>query len=195
MVWKGEKRTREIKLTKPKVELNIIKKKSYAKTPSGLILSYAKKFHKAGNLENAILFQELYKKIKSMESSESFKAKSWKGKSGVKFLTYPDKVISIRYKKSEPNEEPKEIKREITKEEINRVIWAINQLNQKEWIETSEIGEKVYNISWKQVFSDRFKHTNLVEIFNYLEYKNWIEYSRSGKIKVLTKLEEQANLK
>ena len=45
--------------SKPKLDLNKLKLKSSAKTPKGLILSYAKRFRSNGNIDKAVLFQEL----------------------------------------------------------------------------------------------------------------------------------------
>ncbi len=176
------------------LDKEILNKRGNSKTFGGWLIQRIKEARDNQKFETAIFLNELYKKYMEFESSEKFRAKMWKGKSGVSFILYPDKVISIRYKKEEPDSEPKEVHRELMREEINLVIYAINSIDKKEWIKTSDIGEKVYRMRWKDIFSDRFKHTQLVEILNFLEYKEWIEYSRAGKVKVITKLEEQKTL-
>jgi hypothetical protein len=185
------KKARQIEIeerTEPKLDLSILRKKSTAKTPSNLILSYMKSFKKDGNLEMAILFQEIFKKIKAMETSEKFKQENWKNKSGLNFLIKPDKVICISHQKFEPGEKPKEIRTELTREEINKVIGAINKLNKDEYIPTSELAEETYKTPWKKVFSNRQQHIKFTKILNYLEFRKDIEYSRVGKIKVLRKI-------
>ena len=167
------------------LDMNIFQKKPNVKTQSGIVLHYARQFKEKKNFEYAMLLQEIYKKVRDLETSEKFKANQWRGKSGVSYQENPDFVIAIRYQKADIGEEPKEIRTELTKNDINRVIWAINQFKDKKVIETSEIAEKVYSMIWKDIFSDRKKHTKIVEIFNFLEYKKQIKYYRSGKIEVL----------
>lgn len=176
------------------LDLELFKKRSDARTPSGLVLSYAQRFRKEGNFEYAFVFQELYRQVFNLEKSEEYKALQWKKKSGVEFIVEPHRVIAIRYQRSEPDEKPKETRRELTRDEINHVIYWIGKLQKEEGIKTSELAEKVYNLPWKQVFSNRHKHKHLVEILNYLDYKEKIKYSRKGKIKVVGKIEHQENL-
>ena len=168
-----------------RLDLSLLKKRTNAKTPSGLMLKYAKQFRDRRNFEIAFLFQELYKQIRNMETTEKFRAEQWRGKSSIEYQIKPDYVVSIRYRRKDKGETPVEVRTEMSKEMINRVRWAIIQLNTKKLIETSELAEKVYNMAWHNVFSNRPKHTLLVEILNYLEYKQEIKYYRSGKIKVL----------
>ncbi len=178
----------------PMLDLKMLKKRTSSKTPSGLMLKYAKQFRDKENFLMAKLFQELYTQIRNMEVSEEFKANQWRGKSGVTYQIKPDYVIAIRFRKKDIGEDPVEVKTEMSKEQINKVSLAINQLNTKKSINTSEIAEKVYNKAWHLVFSDRKKHTMLVEILNYLEYKKQIKYSRRGRIEVLNqvKLEDSS---
>lgn len=183
-----EKKVQQIefeKRTEPKLDLSILKKRSSGKTASGIILGYMKKFKNLGNVEMTVLFQEIYKQIKALETSEIFRQEKWKGKSGIKFVEYPNKVICICYQKFEKGEKPKEIKTEITKEEINRVIKCINKLTKQGTIETKELAEMVYMKPWGTIFFSRNLHFKLVKILNYLEYKNLITYHRSGKIKAI----------
>jgi len=174
-----------------KFDLNLFKKKSSAKTPAGIVLGFMKKLKNSeAPLEFKILLQEIYKKIWSLEESEKVRFETWRGKSGVYFIIKPDRVIAVRYRKPDKFERPKEVKIELTKQEINQVSWAISKLNEGKEIPTSEIGEKVYGKKWKDIFSNRKQHIKLVEILNYLEYKGWIHYYRSGKIKVLKEIQE-----
>ena len=172
-------------IEEPLLDLSILKKRSSGKTSSGICLGYIKKLHSKVPNEFILVLQNMYRDIKNLEVSEQFKANHWRGKSGVNYQIKPDLVIAIRFRKKDIGEKPIEVKTEMSKNQINRVRWAINQLNKNKLIETRDIAEKVYNKAWDKVFSNRPHHTILVEILNYLEYKQEIKYYRSGKIKVL----------
>ena len=176
--------------SEPKLDLSIIRKRSSGKKASGIVLGYIKKLKTGGApLDYTILLQQVYKDIFNLETSESFVQEKWKGKSGIRFIIRPDKVICISHQKFDKGGEPKEVKTEITKDEINKVIKAINNLfDGDELIETRDIGELAYGKSWERVFSSRTQHIKLTKILNYCEYKNLIHYYRSGKIKVLKNL-------
>ena len=172
-------------IEEPLLDINILRKRSSGKTSSGIVLGYIKKLHGKVPNEYIVVLQNLYREIKNLEVSETFKANQWRGKSGVTYQIKPDYVIAIRFRKKDIGEKPIEVKTEMSKNQINRVRWAINQLNKNKLIETRDIAELVYNKAWDKVFSNRPHHTILVEILNYLEYKQEIKYYRSGKIKVL----------
>ncbi len=172
-------------IEEPVLDLKLLKKKTNSKTPSGLMLKYAKQFRDKKDFLMAQLFLELHSQIRNMEKTETFKAHQWRGKSGVTYQIKPDYVIALRFRKKDIGDKPTEVKTEMSKAQINRVRWAINKLNENKLIETCSIAELVYNKSWHLVFSNRPQHTILVEILNYLEYKQEIIYYRSGKIKVL----------
>lgn len=167
----------------PKLDVSIFRKKGNSKTFKGWMIS---KINDARKIENHDLVQVLYSVLeKYKEFNEPFNPKQWKGKSSVSFIEKPDLIISVRYRKEEPDSEPKEVRMELLKTDINRLLLTISGLNQGDWIKTRDIAEKYYGQHWKSVFSDRTKHPYLVEMFNYLEYKGKIKYSRSGKIWVL----------
>ena len=132
-----------------KIDLSLFRKKSSAKTFKGIVIGFMKKITNSegqtfSKREVILLFQELYKKIGNLETSERFKQKIWKGKSGIKFLVYPNKVICVSYQKFEPGETPKEIRTELTKEDINKVISTINKLDKGKEIISPLIAEKTY---------------------------------------------------
>jgi len=178
-----EKRSNVLILEEPKIDVSIFKKKSNSKTFKGFLIGKIKQARDDKNTELVILLGELYKKYQEFNTA-SFNPKKWRGKSGVQFIEQPEIVISIRFRKKEPNNKPEEVKLELLREDINNVILILNKRNKDVWIETSDIAEELYHKEWKLVFSDRKKHIYLVEILNYLEYKGLIEYSRSGKVKV-----------
>ncbi|MBU1028136.1 MAG: hypothetical protein KKF48_03770 [Nanoarchaeota archaeon] len=179
-----------IQTEEPKLDRTLLKKKGSSKTFGGWLVSSYQNARKDKNFLTAQFIEEIHKKYQTFQTSEKFKAKQWRGKSGVSYLTYPDYVVAERYRRSDIGGEPKKVSLNLLKEEINRVIWSINKLNEekdkeKEMIETSQIAELVYSKGWKQVFSTRKQHILLVEILNYLEFRQDIHYSRRGKIKVL----------
>lgn len=175
--------------SEPRLDLGILKRKSNAKTPSGLVLSYAKKSREKGDLEMALLLQEIYKKVRDIEISEKVRLESWKGKSGIKVIVMPDKFIIIRHQKIEKGEKPKEIRSEVSRQEVNKVIWAINELAKTfDKIPTSKIAEKVYRKKWGNVFSTRPEHITLTHILNILEYYGIIHYFRSGYTTILKEI-------
>jgi hypothetical protein len=190
MVEKFYKPIERIETASARLDFNIFKRKSDARTPSGLILSYAQKAKKEGNMNTALFLQELYKKVWALETQEKAVLKSWKKKSGVHYVVHPDRVIATRYKRDEPGETPHEKNIEMSNNEINDVIHSINQLNKGQNIKTSAIAELTYGKNWRAVFSTRGQHTKLVEILNYLEYCGVTHYYRRGETRVLKDIRE-----
>ena len=132
-------------IEEPKLDLSILKKRSSGKTSSGICLGYIKKLHGKVPNEFILVLQNMYRDIKNLEISETFKANQWRGKSGVNYQIRPDYVVAIRFRRKDIGEKPIEVRTEMSKEQINRIRWTINQLNKNKLIETSKIAEKVYN--------------------------------------------------
>ncbi len=172
-------------IVEEKIDTSIFKRKTNSKTFRGFLIGKIKQARDTSNYELVVLLSELYKRYIAYQT-EPFNPKHWRGKSGVKFIEHPEMVISIRFRKLEPNSEPKEIKMELLRKDINRLIWVLNKLNLGTWIGTSEIAQKFYGMRWEKVFSDRKRHIYLVEILNYLEYRKIIKYSRVGKVKLIS---------
>ena len=127
---------REVKVNKrieeysePKLDLSILKKRSSGKTSSGICLGYIKKLHGKVPNEFILVLQNMYRDIKNLEVSETFKAKQWRGKSGVSYQIKPDYVVAIRFRKKDIGEKPTEVRTEMSKNQINKIRWTINQLN------------------------------------------------------------------
>ena len=171
------------------LDLKILKKKSNAKTITGLILSKAQFCMKDKNFELARVYEELYKEAKDLEKYEQLQIEAWKGKSGIKLIENPDNFICITHQKADKGEEPKEIRKEILKTNLNDLIIVLNTFKEKDKIKTRDIAEKLYGIKWKDVFSDRKKHTELTLMFNILEQRNLIKYSRRGLTTIIKKLD------
>lgn len=191
----NEKRTTEVKSSRelitysePKLDLRLLRKHSSAKTSSGIVLGYLKKL-KNIPLEYKIMLQEMYKEIKRLETSERIILKSWRGKSGIKLIEEPDKFICITHKRADKGESPKEIKKEILKEDLNKLIVVLNSFEDKNKIPTSEIGEKYYHKDWQSyIYGHRDYHISLTYMLNILEQKGYTIYSRKGFTKVLSQM-------
>jgi hypothetical protein len=176
-----------------KLDLKILNKKSKAKTPANLILSYAKRFKKDGNLEMTILFQEIYKQLSYMEISEKIRINSWRGKGNIKIWEKPDRIIVEFAGKRDKNDKPNIQKREYLKEEINKMIFSINKLKDKfnNKIPSRELGEDYFQGGWDlRVFSNRSDHHKFTHILNILDYYKIIQYNRAGFTTVLRNVRE-----
>ena len=171
------------------IDKSLFRRKSNAKTYPGLLIGDMKKAREERNWEMALVIQHYYKKYMEFEKSEKIRIKNWKGKSGIKLLEEPTKFICTTHKRDEKDSEPKEINREVLKTDLNDLIVVLNSFKDKNKIPTSEIAEKLFRIEWKKVFSDRMKHTYLVLMFNVLEQKGKIEYSRKGFTKAIKNID------
>lgn len=172
-----------------KLDLGLLKKRGNSKTFSGYMIQKMKEARNEGNFEVALLIQHFYKKHLEFQTSEKLKLKSWKGKSSLQIIEKPDYFIVITFQKEDQDSEPKEVKREIPKLEVNRIIKTINELNNGKKIPTREIGEKAYKRKWDDIFADRFLHTNLNLILRLLDYYGMTHY-RGGNTFVLKNIRE-----
>lgn len=159
---------------KKRLDTSLLKKKGNSHTCSGLMLSYMQKARKEQNWELAELFQELHKQCYQIEVKAVVKLEKWKGKSSFEVIKKPDLFIVKTFQKEDQDSEPKEIFREISKNEVNQVIQILSNLGEK--VKTRYIAERFYGEKWKDVFSDRQKHTNLNLILRILDYYGYIEY-------------------
>jgi hypothetical protein len=188
--------------------MEIIVRESNAKSLIERIKADYRLSIKNKNKEMEMYLHELIRFNNKVCTIERVKIDTWKGKSGITFIEKPDKFIITHYQKKEKGSEPKEIKTELLKEEVNRVIIAINILNSKREkeigggsltpkqifnlrkIPTREIGETAYRKDWdKEIFSNRKLHIKLTFILNLLEIKGYIKYYRSGKTEVIRNLQ------
>lgn len=181
-----------------KLDLSILRKKSNAHTPAGLILSYAQKFKKDGNPEASFFFQEIFKQISDMEISEKIKIKSWRGRGGIDIWATPDKVIVEFAGKRDKDEKPNIQRKEYSKEDINRMIVCINQLKDEyeNKIPSRYLGEKFYGGKWDlNVFSQRSEHMKFTHLLNILDYFNIIRYNRRGYTTILNPIKQIEEVK
>ena len=177
----------------PMLDLKLLKKRTNSKTPSGLMLKYAKQFRDKGNFLMAKLFQELYTQIRNMEVSEKIRIESWRGKGGIKVWSTPDKIVVEFAGKRDKGEKPNIIRKEYTKQEINQMILCINGLKEefKNKIPSRYLGEAYFKGDWDMnVFSNRSNHTKFTHLLNILDYYRIIKYSRVGFTSVIREVRE-----
>jgi len=174
---------------KNSIDISLMKKKSSAKSFGGMLIGRMKQAHNCGNMELAILFQELYYDYKRFNETAIVNLKGWQGKSSLHIIQKPDYFEVYTWQKSDKYSKPHQVKRDVSKEEVNQVINAINYLNKEDYkIPTREIGELVYQKDWDLIFADRFTHIQLNTIMRILDFYGFIDY-RGGKTKVLNKIE------
>jgi hypothetical protein len=167
------------------IDLRLLRKRSNSKTFSGFLLGKMKEASKEGNLEMVKSLEFIYNEYKKYSESERLMLENWKGKSSFSIIEHPDYFEVITYQKKDKHSEPKEIKRIINKKEVNDVLVNIYKLNKDKPIKTREIAEAVYKEKWKDVFSNRFEHTNLNLILRLLDKKGIISYGNGGLTRVL----------
>jgi len=180
-------------IEEPILDLKLLKKKTNAKTPSGLMLKYFKQFKDNKNFLMAKLFEELYYQVRNMEVSEKIRIESWRGKGGIKVWFTPDNIIVEFAGKRDKFEKPKIIRREYTKQEVNQMILCINKLKEefKNKIPSRYLGEEFFGGNWDtNVFSKRSKHTTFTHLLNILDYYQIIRYNRAGYVSVIKEVRE-----
>jgi len=159
-----------------KLDLSLFKRRGNSHTYLGYMLQKMKEARDKRNFDVALLIQFFYKKYLEFEEHEKVLLQGWKGKSGIQVINKPDYFTIVTYQKSDQDSEPQEIKRDISKMEVNRIIGVINLLNEGKKISTRDIGEKAYKREWDRIFSDRFLHTNLNLILRFLDYYGLTHY-------------------
>ncbi len=205
-----EVKQREIEtIIENKVDIGFIKRKSKANSFLGELMGDLTRARNDGNLNMVTYIEEKLKSFKKFHTSARVEIQSWKGKSGIKVLVKPDSFDLIRYRKKDQEAKPKEIIKEITKEEVNLIIKALNMLRNTpridEGIKTKEIAKeycKLVNLTlnghnrplfegdefiWDNFFSDRQLHTFLNDILDLLDYYKIIKY-RAGRSWVLKEI-------
>lgn len=140
------------------------------------------------------IWEDLVKRLSDYETSVKVRLEIWKGKSGiVQLLKYPDKIIVIRMQKFDKDKEPKEVRTELLKEEINAVIEALNLLRANQPIPTDKIAMfysqrlKMGHTDWGRFFCDRAAHQKLVTCLDVLDEEGLIHYARTGLTTILKK--------
>lgn len=172
-----------------KIDLSIFKKRGNSKTYPGWLIQKIKETRQQGNLEVCEILINCYKKYNEFKTHEEVLLKSWKGKSDIKIMTFPDYFEIITYQKQDKDSKPQEIRTQISRLEVNRIINTINELNTGDKINTRDIGEKAYKRDWDKIFSDRSLHIQLNLILRLLDFYEITHY-RGKYTKVLKKVRE-----
>jgi len=143
------------------------------------------------------------------ETKVSVRLSSWKGKDTIEFIEKPESFDIITHQRLDQDSDVKEIKHNISKKEINAVIWAINDCSEcldkkgEKYKDTKDIAEsfcKRMNITrndkdnnlwtngfeWGRFFSDRSLHNNLNLVLRLLDKLEIIKY-RAGRSYILNK--------
>jgi len=175
------------------LDIKLLRKKSNALTPSGLILSYSQEANKKEDKTTALFLQELYKKVYDLETSEKIRIKSWRGKGGIRVWSSPDKIFVEFAGKRDKEDKPNVQVKEYLKEDINKMILCINSLKEEynNKIPSRYLGEKFYGGNWdSNVFSKRTKHQVFTHLLNILDFYNIIRYNRAGFTSVIKPVRE-----
>jgi hypothetical protein len=160
----------------PKLDLNLLRKKGNSKTFTGYMIQKMKEAREQENWEMVQVIQHFYKKYLEFQKHENVVLKSWKGKSSLKIIEKPDYFTIITFQRPDQDHPAEEIRRDITRMEVNKIINVLNELNKGEKISTRDIGEKAYKREWNFIFSDRILHCNLNLILRLLDFYGLTHY-------------------
>lgn len=152
------------------------------------------------NIELVQVFEDLCKKANKLKSEAKVNLVGWKNKSSFQVIKKPDKFIIITYQKKDQDSEAYEVNTEITKEEVNEILVAIQQLNDGNKIPTRKIGELAYKKPWDDIFSNRKvsnygNHIKLNLILRLLNHEGLIRYRSRFSTVLNKKLDIQEILK
>ena len=125
---------------------------------------------------------ELYNKFHPEKIAE-VEVKGWHGKSSFELIKELDKLIIVKYQRTDKESEPEEIRIEATREELEALIWVLKRLS-KLMIEipTREIAVLFsYRLNlgirtWKEFFAERHWHNKLTLMLNALQELKLIKY-------------------
>jgi hypothetical protein len=174
-----------------KLDLSLFRKKSSAHTFQGWILSQMKKARSENNPDVAMLLQTCYKKFMEFQTSEKILMKRFKGDGDIQYFNKPDSVIVSYYQHLDEGEKAHEVKEEISKNDINRVILSINKLkDEKNRIPTKLIAEEIYKVKWSNFYGIRKEHILLTRILGILHHYGITHYSKRGFTTVLKPVRE-----
>lgn len=180
-----------IKQGKPKFE-----GMTTAKNMKGWIQGRINKYAKSRELEYEMFFRGIMNAYDYFhpEVIGKTEVESWHGKSSFEIIKELDKLIIIKYQKSDKYSEPKEVRTELTKEELTALIDSINYFKGEEAIDTKVLAMKYSKLlglehsGWRKgdnpFFSDRKNHNKLTLALGALDHLDLIEY-KGGKTKIL----------
>lgn len=125
---------------------------------------------------------------------------SWKGKSSFQLLQEVDRLIVIKFQKPNKESQAKEIRTEISKEEIIAIIESLNNLNEgqpikskiiaMDWSNRLGLGHSGFKTGNKPFFSDRRTHNRFTLLLDALDKLQLIKYL-GGIVNINNKIELQ----
>lgn len=177
---------------------------SKVKTLKGLYQKFSKeakntpeKTYTAKELEK--MLQEVTKRLKTAE----VKLNKRQGKSGIKVIEKPDSFDIIVYRKGKP------VKKNVSREEVNKVIKAINNIDKEKGIKTRWIAENYCRVKGIRVnshgkelfdendrfdfdvfFADRSRHNLLNLILRMLDDEYGLIKYENGYTQIISKVTE-----
>ena len=179
---------------------------SVAKTHRGWLLGRINVFRKRNNKDVEMVLLGVLDSYNHFhpKTAGRIQIEPWKGHSSITLIKRPDKIIIAKWQKPHKGSKPKEVRIEVSKEELNFVIEAINFYDYKTEIETWEIAKRYcYSLGlssnhhghplweegefvWDNFFCWRSLHNRLTKILDALDFECCIEYN-GGKTKILKK--------
>jgi hypothetical protein len=181
--------------------LNRFSGKTKCKDMRSWITMWIGQHSKRGNLDMVFVFQEVLKAYNYFEPEKVVEvdAKQWKGKSSIEVLKEIDRLIITKYQKETPESEPKEIRTEVSKEELGALIYSIKIMtgnNPTIEVPTNKLAHTYCNKLgyaeglatdfWKEFFNNRSLHNKFTIMLNGLQELGFIEY-KGGKTRLLNK--------
>jgi len=165
-------------------------------------------FRKQGLTETEVILEGLLKAYNHFHPIQTaqVEVEGWHGKSSLEIIKKLNGLTIIKYQRKDKESEPKEIRTEVTKEELISLIEAIKSLQtrliDRDYLETKEIafqycinmnirkdpkGRLMLNEDfWILFFGWRSLHCKMALMLAALEKLNLISYT-GGKIRLLNK--------
>jgi len=166
------------KFKETKKRTNILDRTSKAKDFKRWLEASIKLLENDKNLDQALFAKSILEKYNHFSESEKVYLKQWKGKSSLEVIEHPEFFEVITYQRKTEFSEPKKIVKEVTKEEINKLIITINRINEGKAIPTRAIGEAHYKRDWNEMMGDRTHNgqQGLNVMLRLLDHYEWIVY-------------------
>jgi hypothetical protein len=150
------------------------------------------------NLEMVHLLKGILKIYDNFHPSKDIEVEleKWKGKSSFEIIKGIDKITIIKYQKAAKGEEAKEVRTEVSKEEIIAMIDALKRLDNNKPIRTDKLAmlwSQMLNMNhsgWdygnKPFFSDRSTHNRYTLLLGALDQLGLVIYKK-GTTTILNK--------
>jgi len=141
-----------------------------------------------GNLEMEILFRELLSKFNKFYPQKIVKNEikiiGWKGKGSQEiYKGFDNDFRIIEYIKDKFNGEVKEHKVEVKKEDLNKMLFIIKNLNINQSVKCYYISKKLGYESWKELWKERKQYFKYYYYpIKCIEAMGLIKYSGRGDI-------------